>query len=97
MKKEALTTSKQGVIAALEGMKQRTDREVVLQFCPYPVHFIIGRYDPVLSHEALIQQANHSERATYTLLKECGHMGFIEEAEACTKELKQFANRCYSN
>ncbi len=95
LKKEALTTSKQGVIAALEGMKQRTDREVILQFSPYPVHFVIGRYDPVLPHELLVQQANNSEQATYTLLKECGHMGFIEAKEACTKDLRQFVNRCY--
>ncbi len=95
VKKEALKTPKQGVIAALEGMKLRPDREVVLRFCPYPVHFVIGKYDPVLPYESLLAQADASEQATTTFLKECGHMGFIEAREESLKALKKFINQCF--
>lgn len=97
LKKQALKTPKQGIIAALEGMKNRIDREMIIQFSPYPVHFVIGRYDPVLPYQKLIDQAEKSEQASYTLFPDCGHMGFIEEQEASIKVLRSFANKCYGN
>jgi pimeloyl-ACP methyl ester carboxylesterase len=95
LKKEALKTPKQGVIAALEGMKLRPDREVILRFCPYPVHFVIGKQDPVLPYESLLAQAEASDQASVTFLPDCGHMGFIEERDASLKALKKFIIQCF--
>jgi hypothetical protein len=46
VKLEALKTPLQGIVAALEGMKIRKDREVILHFAPYPIQLILGKKDP---------------------------------------------------
>lgn len=94
LKKLALKTPKRGIIAALEGMKIRTDREILLKFAPYPIHFVIGQRDPVLNYTELIDQTRHGSYITYTLLTEIGHMGFIEAKAACLKDLRKFIQRC---
>jgi len=95
LKQLGLQTPKQGIVAALEGMKHRPDREVIIRFAPYPVLYVIGKHDPVLPYADLIEQADQSERATYALLPESGHMGFIEEEETCLELIRQFSQRCY--
>lgn len=76
LKKEALKTPLQGIVAALEGMKIREDREVLLHFSPYKVMMIIGKRDPVLNYEELIEQTKNS-KVTVVELPD-GHMSFIE-------------------
>lgn len=94
LKQQALATPKRGVIAALEGMKNRKDREIVLQFAPYPIHFVIGKKDPVLPAAHSIEQTKNNPTITYTLFNEIGHMGFIEAKEECLKDLRSFILRC---
>jgi len=43
VKSEALKTPLQGIVASLEGMKIRKDREVLLHFAPYPVLLVLGK------------------------------------------------------
>ena len=89
-KKIAFRVSKQGIIAALEGMKDRVDREIVLKFAPYPVLFIIGEKDKILPYKELITQASLSEKGSFLLLKNSGHMGFVEAKEETFKAIKSF-------
>jgi len=88
--KMALSMSKQGIIAALEGMKDRVDREIVLKFAPYPVLFVIGREDNILPFEDLIVQAKLPESGSFLLLKNSGHMGFLEAKKETFSEIKRF-------
>ena len=90
IKKLALATSKQGIVAALEGMKNRIDREIILKFAPYPVLFIIGEEDNILPCEDLISQSELPENGGYLLLKNVGHMGFIEAKKETYKAIKNF-------
>jgi len=89
-KKIAFSVSKQGVIAALEGMKDRVDREIVLKFAPYPVLFIIGKKDNILPYKELIRQSSLPEKGSFLFLKNSGHMGFFEEKKETFKALKSF-------
>jgi len=89
-KKIALSTSKQGMIAALEGMRVRLDREIVLKFAPYPILFIIGKEDNVLPYKELEMQAALSEKAKFITLEEVGHMGLLEAKEKTIALIKQF-------
>lgn len=84
VKLEALKTPLQGIIAALEGMKIRKDREVLLHFGPYPIVLILGKKDPVLNYEENIGQAENTKVKLVTFPD--GHMSTIENRE----ELKQF-------
>lgn len=89
-KKIALNTTQQGIIAALEGMRIRMEREIVLKFAPYPVLFIIGKKDNVIPYEDLIYQASLAEKGKYVLLDHVGHMGFFEDKKACVEIVKDF-------
>lgn len=79
VKREALKTSKQGIIAALEGMKIRNDREVLLHFGPYPKMMIIGEKDPVLKLEDLLDQVSGTETVVQRFSE--GHMSHIENKD----------------
>jgi len=88
VKKEALKTSKQGIIAALEGMKIRKDREVLLYFGPFPKLMMIGDKDPVLKLNDLIDQADGTDTEVIRFSE--GHMSHIENKEEMIYELGQF-------
>jgi len=92
-KNDALLTSKQGIIAALEGMKQRPSREMLLKFAPYPIHFISGKRDPVIPVETVHEQIKISDNVSGIVLKEPGHMGHIEANETCLKEIMVFLKK----
>ncbi len=91
VKKQALKTSKQSVIAALEGMKIRPDREVLLHFSPYPVMLVAGKADPILNFEDL-QEQMQAEKVT-GLVTENGHMSHIEDKDLLFKALKKFIQK----
>ncbi len=88
VKKQALQTSKQGIIAALEGMKVRADREVLLHFAPYPFLFIAAKNDPVFPFEALQEQLQ-AKKVT-PCITENGHMSHIEDFDMMLNSIKQF-------
>lgn len=82
VKLEALKTPLQGIVAALEGMKIRKDREVLLHFAPYPILLILGKKDGVLIYEDNLEQITGTKVQLVTF--EDGHMSHIENE----KELK---------
>ncbi len=91
------TASPRGIVAALEGMKMRPGREVVLKFAPFPVLFIWGKKDKLLNYEDLLPQAETPRRSEVLLLENAGHLGFYEEPEESFNALKSFANKCFRN
>jgi pimeloyl-ACP methyl ester carboxylesterase len=82
VKKEALKTPLQGIVASLEGMKVRKDREVLLHFAPYPIQLILGQKDSVLIYDDTIEQIEGTKVELTTFPD--GHMSHIENE----KELK---------
>ena len=89
--KEALTTSQQGVIAALEGMKIRKDRVALLSVDSYPKMMILGKKDPVLAYEDLMEQTRNFPVERVSL--ENGHMSLIEDQEATIQAIFSFLNK----
>jgi pimeloyl-ACP methyl ester carboxylesterase len=86
---EALTMSKQSVLAAMAGMRERKDREALLHFAPYPVLIISGKHDPRISlAEMQPQMAAPNVQAAH--ITEHGHMGHIEDSEKCLFLLSEF-------
>lgn len=79
VKEQALKTPLQGIIASLEGMKIRKDREWLLHENRFPVLLILGKKDPVLNYEDSLAQI---EDTTAELISfEDGHMSHIENKE----------------
>lgn len=91
VKKEALKTPLQGIVASLEGMKTRKDREVLLHLTPYPKLMILGEKDPVLPYEETIEQIENTKVALVTFPD--GHMSYIENQSELLKILLAFFKR----
>ena len=89
--KEAHNCSNRGIIASVEGMKMRKEREIVLKFAPYPYMYIIGALDPILNPETLRSQVNLGEKGFLLELKDSAHMSFLEEEGKVYLAIKQFA------
>ena len=88
VKTEALKTPLQGIVATLEGMKIRKDREVLLHFSPYPILLVLGKKDPVLNYEENIEQIENTNVKLVTFLD--GHMSPIENHDDLKKVLLEF-------
>ncbi len=95
-RKIATKTSRRGIVAALEGMKDRPNRDIILNFARYPIMMIIGRYDNILPMQSLLNQSELIRNRHILLLENEGHMGFLEAPELCTKHLKRFLRNCFS-
>jgi len=89
VKEEALKTSPQGIIAAIEGMRIRPNRELLLKFPPYPVHIIAGQKDPRISLDECIYLYEISEFVQLHVIKHSGHMSYIEDLDETSKWLKK--------
>ena len=88
VKKEALQTPLQGIIAALEGMKIRKDREVLLHFAPFPMLLILGTQDPVLPIETTQDQVVPNQ--TKLVCLPGGHMSHLENPAELAAALAVF-------
>ena len=86
-KRIALSNPDPGIVALLNGMKERPDRTSVLKDPSIPVLLIGGmrdNYIPVEVFEKLIELAPHAEVLRLT---ESGHMGFLEEPDLAAEAL----------
>ncbi|MFY7670508.1 alpha/beta fold hydrolase [Tenacibaculum sp. MEBiC06402] len=90
-KKEALKTPVQGYIACAEGMKQRKNREHVLQDDAYESLLITGKKDPVLVYENCVAEANRTQ--THIVELSNGHMSHIENKQELLEALAVFFNQ----
>ena len=85
---EALKTPLQGIVASLEGMKIRKDRETLLRSAAYPILLILGKKDPVLNYEDCLKQIENTAAKLITFPD--GHMCHIENREELLKVLLYF-------
>lgn len=88
VKQEALKTPLQGIVASLEGMKIRKDREVILHFAPYPILLVLGKKDPVLNYDENLSQIEGTAVKLTTFPD--GHMSPIENQDELLQALLDF-------
>lgn len=88
VKKEALKTSLQGVIASLEGMKNRKNRTSILKNKSLKKMFIIGKKDPLLQYLDLKSQVKDTNIKVVEFSS--GHMSHIENKLELAITLKEF-------
>ncbi len=87
---EALKISPQGIIAAMEGMKIRKNRTILLKTSNFPILMIISKQDPALEYQCLIDQTKN----TPVLIQEFpdGHMSHVENKNELIDTLIKFVN-----
>lgn len=93
--KIASAVSKRSIIAALEGMKDRPNRDVILGMVHYPVMMVIGELDNVLPYQQLLEQSELIKNKHLLYLEHDGHMGFLESPQQTHKALRKYLRACY--
>ena len=88
VKLEALKTPLQGIVASLEGMKIRKDREDLLHQATYPLLLILGKKDQVLNYEENLKQIENTPVKLISFPD--GHMSAIENRKELGKVLVDF-------
>lgn len=90
--KEALKTSRQGVIAALEGMKIREDLSHLIDGDTFKTLVFIGEEDTAIQITPLKKRLKALPNVQ-TVSLDGGHMGFIENKQEVLTALSQFFRR----
>ncbi len=93
--KIAAQTSKQSIIASLEGMKDRPNRDIILGMAHYPIMMVIGELDNVLPYHQLLEQSELIREKHVLYLEHDGHMGFLESPRQSNAALKKFLRVCF--
>lgn len=91
----AKTLTGEALIACLLGMKERTDKLMLLMDIDVPVMFIAGKEDSRAPINTIMAQSiipNHSE---ILVLGDCGHMGYIEKKRETINFIQHFAEICF--
>jgi pimeloyl-ACP methyl ester carboxylesterase len=81
------------LIAALEGMKIRPDHAEWLRKTKMPVLFIIGQKDSRAPLSRLMEMISLPARSELLLLRDCGHMGYLEQPAVCLRAIESFARK----
>jgi len=89
--KQASKMPKEGVIAALEGMKVRPDQVELLMTTDLPVLFILGMKDPKAPISKLWEMITMPSHSEVLILRNCGHMGYIEAPVETFRAVQCFA------
>ena len=93
VKMQALKTPLQGIVASLEGMKIRKDREFLLQTTTYPKLLILGKKDPVLNYEESLEQIKGTSVTLVSFAD--GHMSTIENQNELSEVLNSFLKQIH--
>lgn len=91
----AKSTKKEGIVAALLGMKDRPNRDIILGLVDYPIMMVIGEHDNVLHHQMLLEQSKLVRHLHLLYLEHDGHFGFLESPLQSNKALRKFLRKCF--
>lgn len=80
----------EGYVAALAGMRDRKDRQHILEHADYPVLFIIGKEDQLIPAERMLPQIVKPGHSEVLILGGVGHMGFYEAKEKTLFAVERF-------
>ena len=86
---------KEGIIAAQEGMKIRMNQSAVLKSIQVPVLFILGLKDPKSPIDRLWKMVSLPRHSECLILRDVGHMGYIEVPEVTLAAIKGFAKKVF--
>ena len=93
LKKIAFETSEKGIIAALNGMKERTDFTGFLNKSDFPVLMIVGKKGNFIPFSVAEEHFGLSNNIIPCILEDSGHMGFIEEENKTIETITKFLNK----
>jgi len=92
VKKIASSNSGEGIMALLQGMKSRSDHSALLSDEKIPKLIIWGRKDNYIGSEVFEKMIRIAPHAMVIILKNSGHMGFLEEPDCVFTGIIDFLN-----
>jgi pimeloyl-ACP methyl ester carboxylesterase len=102
---EALERSKEiaskipgeGIIAVLTGMMQRPSRSALMEEGRVPCLWILGLMDSYIPCDIILSKVKLPSNASAVVLKNSGHVGFIEEEEKSFEVIVRFIKELSSD
>ena len=91
---QASNYQSESIISALEAMKNRPDRSMVLTQFSAPVLFIVGKEDTAVPADKSLEQTHLPQVASIHILEKVGHMGMFEAKKQTQLLIRQFAQFC---
>ncbi len=82
-----------GIIAVLRGMMARPSRQAVMEEGKVPCLWILGAMDNYINCEMAQTKVRLPQNAELVILKNSGHVGFIEEEELSLEVIESFMKR----
>ncbi len=95
LREMSFQTSKQGVMAALAGMRDREDHLELLKKAGFPIFFVVGKQDSRIPMEKILPQLSLPGQSEALILDKTGHMGFVESPDKTFPVVRDFLRRCY--
>jgi pimeloyl-ACP methyl ester carboxylesterase len=92
-KKIASSICGEGIVAVLKGMMARPSRVEVMEKGEVPCLWLLGEMDNYINCEVIQTRVKLPSNAEVALLKNSGHLGFIEEEDLSVKILRDFIKR----
>jgi pimeloyl-ACP methyl ester carboxylesterase len=83
----------EGIIAVLNGMMMRPSRLSFMEEGKVPCLWILGTMDNYIPCEVIQSKVKLSANAEIVVLKNSGHMGFVEEEELSVKIVSEFVRK----
>jgi pimeloyl-ACP methyl ester carboxylesterase len=90
----AFSVKGETITAVLRSMMTRTSRLSVLEEGKVPCLWILGTMDNLINFEQIQTKVRLPANANMVILKESGHMGFIEEEDKSVKIITEFVRKC---
>ena len=91
--RKANATPKEGIIAALRGMKERENMTQVLAEAKFPVLLIAGKDDKRIPLSDIFAMAELPGHCELLILGNTGHMGYIEEKTKTMNRIRSFSGQ----
>lgn len=88
--------TQKALVAAQEGMKSRSSSLDVLINAKFPVMFIAGQKDTRVPFENIWVQMALTEEAHSLILRNVGHMGFLEAKQQTFDFTRAFISSCFN-
>jgi pimeloyl-ACP methyl ester carboxylesterase len=82
--------SDDGIIAVLNGMMARPSRAGVMEEGRVPCLWILGALDNYIDCNLIVTKVNLPSNADIAVLRNSGHMGFIEEQDMVIRILREY-------
>jgi pimeloyl-ACP methyl ester carboxylesterase len=80
----------EGIIAVLNGMMARPSRQAIMEEGRVPCLWILGSMDNYIPCDLIQTQVKLPSNARVVVLKNSGHLGFVEEEEVSVKVVREF-------